>query len=144
MLEIHPWGSALATLEQPDRIIMDLDPGEGVAWSDVIAAAKEVKQRFAEFGLASFVKTTGGKGLHVVAPLKPSAGWDEVKNFSRDIALSMAADAPELLRRDNHQIETAWKNPDRLSPQRPRRDSGRALFDACTAGRAGVHAARLG
>jgi bifunctional non-homologous end joining protein LigD len=95
VLEIHPWGSALATLEQPDRIIMDLDPGEGVAWRDVIAAAKDVKQRFADFGLASFVKTTGGKGLHVVAPLKPSAGWEEVKNFSRDIAQSMAADSPE-------------------------------------------------
>jgi bifunctional non-homologous end joining protein LigD len=95
VLEIHPWGSALATLEQPDRIIMDFDPGEGVAWKDVIAAAKEVKSRFADFGLASFVKTTGGKGLHVVAPLKPSAGWDEVKNFSRDIAQSMAADSPE-------------------------------------------------
>jgi bifunctional non-homologous end joining protein LigD len=74
---------------------MDLDPGEGVAWRDVIAAAKDVKQRFADFGLASVVKTTGGKGLHVVAPLKPSAGWEEVKNFSRDIAQSMAADSPE-------------------------------------------------
>ncbi len=100
--------------------------------------------RFADFGLASFVKTTGGKGLHVVAPLKPSAGWDEVKNFSRDIALSMAADAPESLCRDDHQIEAAWKNPDRLSSQRPRRDGGRALFDARAARRAGVYAARLG
>ena len=95
VLEIHPWGSTLAALEQPDTIIMDLDPGEGVAWLDVIAAAKELRERFAALGLASFVKTSGGKGLHVVVPLKPAAGWEAVKSFTRDMALAMASDSPD-------------------------------------------------
>ena len=69
-LEIHPWGSALSTLEQPDMIIMDLDPGDDVPWQNVIAAAKEVRERLEKLGLASFVKTSGGKGLHVVGALE--------------------------------------------------------------------------
>jgi bifunctional non-homologous end joining protein LigD len=93
-LEIHPWGARLDDLEKPDLINMDLDPGPGVAWDQVIEAALEVRDRLAEAGLASFVKTTGGKGLHVVAPLKPKAGWSEVKAFARRIADSMASDDP--------------------------------------------------
>jgi bifunctional non-homologous end joining protein LigD len=94
VLEIHPWGSRLADLEKPDLITMDLDPGPGVDWSDVIAAALEVRQRLTDAGLESFVKTSGGKGLHVVAPLEPRAGWDEVKAFARAIADAMASDSP--------------------------------------------------
>lgn len=96
VLEIHPWGATLATLEQPDMIVMDLDPGEAVAWTDVIAAAKELRDRLAKFGLASFVKTSGGKGLHVVAPLVPSADWDKVRTFTKTMAQAMAADSPDL------------------------------------------------
>ena len=66
-------GCFAANLEQPDMIIMDLDPGEAVSWPEVIAAALEVRERLAALGLASFVKTSGGKGLHVVAPLDPKA-----------------------------------------------------------------------
>jgi len=66
-LEIHPWGTTTDHWEQPDMIIMDLDPGEDVAWAKVIAAAQEIKERFTALGLTSFVKTSGGKGLHVVA-----------------------------------------------------------------------------
>jgi bifunctional non-homologous end joining protein LigD len=95
VLEIHPWGSTLAKIEQPDLIIMDLDPGETVAWEAVIAAAIEVRDRLAKLGLPSFVKTSGGKGLHVVAPLQPSAEWDEVKAFTKGIADAMAADSPD-------------------------------------------------
>lgn len=95
VLEIHPWGSTTKNLEKPDMIIMDLDPGEGVPWSRVIEAALEVKQRLEAVGLATFLKTSGGKGLHVVAPLKPSAGWDAVKKFTKSIADDMAADEPE-------------------------------------------------
>ncbi|HVJ54232.1 MAG TPA: DNA ligase D [Aliidongia sp.] len=95
VLEIHPWGSALATLEQPDQIIMDLDPGEGIVWDDIIAAAIEVRDRLKDLGLTSFVKTSGGKGLHVVAPLVPAAGWDPVKQFTKDLADAMAADSPD-------------------------------------------------
>ena len=94
-LEIHPWGSTLADWERPDRIIMDLDPGEGVSWAEVIDAAKEIRERFEAAGLAGFVKTSGGKGLHVVAPLTPSADWQAVKAFTKAMAESMAADSPD-------------------------------------------------
>lgn len=95
VLEIHPWGAPLSDLEKPDLINMDLDPGPGVAWPTIIEAAREVKERLGDAGLTSFVKTSGGKGLHVVAPLKPKAGWVEVKAFAKGIAEAMAADAPE-------------------------------------------------
>ncbi|QJP12764.1 DNA ligase D [Starkeya sp. ORNL1] len=94
-LEIHPWGSTVADWERPDTIIMDLDPGEQVPWETVIAAAGEVRQRLEDAGLAAFVKTSGGKGLHVVAPLKPKADWTAVKAFTKGIADAMAADTPD-------------------------------------------------
>ncbi|HET7408919.1 MAG TPA: DNA ligase D, partial [Paracoccaceae bacterium] len=95
VLEIHPWGSQLTELEKPDFINMDLDPGPDVAWQQVIKAALEVRERLGAAGLESFVKTSGGKGLHVVAPLKPRAGWDEVKAFAKSIADAMASDSPD-------------------------------------------------
>ena len=94
-LEIHPWGAQLGDLERPDYINMDLDPGPGVAWAQVIEAALEVRERLREAGLESFVKTSGGKGLHVVAPLKPRAEWPEVKAFAKSIADAMASDDPD-------------------------------------------------
>ncbi|HEV7247024.1 MAG TPA: DNA ligase D [Shinella sp.] len=94
-LEIHPWGSTLADWERPDRIIMDLDPGEGVDWPAIIKAAEETRKRLEAAGLNAFVKTSGGKGLHVVAPLKPSAQWPAVKAFCKGIADAMAKDSPE-------------------------------------------------
>ena len=95
VLEIHPWGSTLADWERPDRIIMDLDPGEGVEWPAVIEAAEETRKRLEAAGLAAFVKTSGGKGLHVCAPLKPSARWPAVKTFCKAIADAMAKDSPD-------------------------------------------------
>lgn len=95
VLEIHPWGSTLAAWEKPDMIILDLDPGEGVAWEAVIEAAEEVRRRLEDAGLAAFVKTSGGKGLHVVAPLKPKAEWPAVKTFTKALADAMAADSPD-------------------------------------------------
>src|SRR3984885_3214858 len=94
-LEIHPWGSTADDWERPDMIVMDLDPGEEVDWPSVIAAAEEVRGRLKGAGLAAFVKTSGGKGLHVVAPIKPKAEWPAVKAFTKAIADSMAADSPE-------------------------------------------------
>ena len=94
-LEIHPWQSTVAHWEKPDRIVMDLDPGEGVDWPAVVAAAEEVKSRLEAAGLAAFVKTTGGKGVHVVAPLTPKATWPRVRAFSKQLAAAMAADAPD-------------------------------------------------
>ncbi|MGO6968417.1 non-homologous end-joining DNA ligase [Rhizobium leguminosarum] len=95
VLEIHPWGVTTDDWEKPDMITMDLDPGEDVAWSAVISAALELKARLEARGLAAFVKTSGGKGLHVVTPLAPKAGWADVKDFAHSLAESMSADAPD-------------------------------------------------
>jgi bifunctional non-homologous end joining protein LigD len=95
VLEIHVWGSRVDMLEQPDRIVMDLDPAPELGWEAVVAGAKEVREKLRDLGLESFVKTTGGKGLHVVVPItRGRADWDEVKAFTRAIAVSMAAEAP--------------------------------------------------
>ena len=128
VLEIHPWGASLPNLEQPDMIIMDLDPGEAVSWPEVIAAALEVRERLAALGLASFVKTSGGKGLHVVAPLQPKAAWPAVKAFAKSIADAMAADSPQRFVATDHQVEAPGQNPGRLSAQRPRCHGGSALL----------------
>jgi len=94
-LEIHPWGSTATDWERPDMIVMDLDPGEDVAWTSVIAAAEEVRDRLKGAALVAFVKTSGGKGLHVVAPVKPKAEWPAAKAFAKSIADAMAADSPD-------------------------------------------------
>ncbi|WP_405048034.1 non-homologous end-joining DNA ligase [Rhizobium miluonense] len=94
-LEIHPWGTTIDHWEKPDMIIMDLDPGEDIAWSKVVTAAKEIRERFAALGLTSFVKTSGGKGLHVVASVKPQATWTDIKDAAETIAHAMSADSPQ-------------------------------------------------
>jgi bifunctional non-homologous end joining protein LigD len=95
VVEIHPWGSRVERLEEPDRVIFDLDPGEAVPWSATIMAAREVRSRLADLGLTSFLKTSGGKGLHVVVPLEPQAGWDAAKAFTEQVAAQMAKEQPE-------------------------------------------------
>src|SRR5947209_973480 len=93
-LEIHPWGSTGDDLDHPDRLIFDLDPGDGVAFPEMIAGANEIRDRLASMKLESFVKTSGGKGLHVVVPLTPPAGWEEAKDFCRIVAENMERDSP--------------------------------------------------
>ncbi len=95
VLEIHPWGSTLDHIEQPDRITFDLDPDTGLPWSQIAAAALEIRDVLQGFGLASFAKTTGGKGLHVVAPLSAKLGWPQVKGFTKAVADRLAAAHPE-------------------------------------------------
>ncbi|QFU16129.1 DNA ligase D [Microvirga thermotolerans] len=95
VLEMHVWGATLADLDRPDRLIFDLDPGEGVPWTRVVEGARAIRERLKAAGLESFVKTTGGKGVHVVAPLTPGAPWDEALRFSRGLAQAMAADEPD-------------------------------------------------
>jgi bifunctional non-homologous end joining protein LigD len=95
VLEIHPWGSTMANLEKPDRLIFDLDPGEDVTWRAVIDGALEIRSRLDALGLTSFVKTSGGKGLHVVLPIEPSASWDDAKAFTQSIAQQMAKARPD-------------------------------------------------
>ncbi|MFC4175116.1 non-homologous end-joining DNA ligase [Microvirga sp. GCM10011540] len=95
VLEMHVWGATLGDLEKPDRLIFDLDPGESVDWPLVIEGAGAVRERLKGVGLDSFVKTTGGKGLHVVAPLTPRAPWKDALAFTREMAEAMAADEPD-------------------------------------------------
>jgi bifunctional non-homologous end joining protein LigD len=94
VLEIHPWGVTVANPDRPDRIIFDLDPAEELSFSAVVRAAHDVRERLAALGLASFVKTTGGKGLHVVLPIEP-ADWPAAKAFAKALSESMASTAPE-------------------------------------------------
>ncbi|HXF81053.1 MAG TPA: non-homologous end-joining DNA ligase [Usitatibacter sp.] len=94
VIELHVTGSTTRDLDRPDRMVFDLDPDPLVAWRDVMAAARLTRDRLQAIGLDSFVKTTGGKGLHVVVPLAPRHDWNEVKAFSRAVAESMAADEP--------------------------------------------------
>ena len=93
-LEIHAWGSTEEDVEHPDRMVIDLDPDPAVPWKEVINAAKSVSDRLADFRLKSFVKTTGGKGLHVVVPLARRRTWPEVKQFAKALADQMVADEP--------------------------------------------------
>ena len=95
VVEIHPWGSTVDHLEKPDRLIFDLDPGEGVPWGAVNEAARDVRARLEGEGLKSFVKTSGGKGLHVVVPIEPRTDWDTAKAFTASIAAGMAKNRPD-------------------------------------------------
>ena len=95
VLEIHPWGSTVDDVERPDRITFDLDPDIGLPWSQIAAAALEIRDALEGLGLQSFVKTTGGKGLHVVVPLTPELGWEQVKSFTKAVADRIAAQYPQ-------------------------------------------------
>jgi bifunctional non-homologous end joining protein LigD len=94
VLEIHTWNSVVADLERPDRLVFDLDPGPGVAWARVVDAARLIRARLEAAGLESFVKTTGGKGLHVVTPLRPGPTWDEASVFARSMAERIEREDP--------------------------------------------------
>ncbi|MBX6321080.1 MAG: DNA ligase D [Rhodospirillaceae bacterium] len=92
-VELHPWGSRVDDLDRPDRIVFDLDPAPDVPWERVIEAAVECRTRLAGLDLESFVKTTGGKGLHVVVPIAPRHDWAEVKAFAHAFAERLARDS---------------------------------------------------
>jgi bifunctional non-homologous end joining protein LigD len=95
VLEIHPWGSRIEKLETPDWVTIDLDPDEGLPWERVTEAAMDVRDALAGIGLKSFAKTTGGKGLHVVIPLTPKLGWDQIKAFAKWVADSLVTQRPQ-------------------------------------------------
>jgi bifunctional non-homologous end joining protein LigD len=94
VLEVHVRGSRIEALDICDRIVFDIDPGPDVPWADVVAAARDVRARLAGIGLASFVKLSGGKGLHVVLPTA-GADWKTTKAFAQAVAHAMLADAPD-------------------------------------------------
>jgi bifunctional non-homologous end joining protein LigD len=95
VLELHPWGAKVDRPDRPDRMVFDLDPHESVPWASVVAGAHHCRERLDDLGLASFVKTTGGKGLHVVVPLLRRHSWSDVKQFSLGVAQSLMADRPQ-------------------------------------------------
>lgn len=93
-LEFHPWGATAADPERAQYLVFDLDPAPEIAWTRIVAAAIDVRDLLAKAGLKSFVRTTGGKGLHVVVPLRPAAKWDKAKKFAHALAESFAAVRP--------------------------------------------------
>jgi len=97
ILEIHVWNSNLDHLEQPDRIVFDLDPGDGVRWTQVVAAAIQIREIVASLGLRCWPKLTGGKGVHVVIPFEPQHGWDAVYALAHRLAQA-------AFRRDPHTL----------------------------------------
>ena len=90
VVEFHPWGCRVSKIEKPDRMIFDLDPDEDLRWRDVVRAAYEIREKLADLGLKTFVKTTGGKGLHIVVPIIRRHSWREVHEFSKAFVVSMS------------------------------------------------------
>jgi bifunctional non-homologous end joining protein LigD len=94
VIEIHTWGSHAETLEHPDLLVFDLDPDPSVKWPDVVWAAQLLRERLEDLRLEPFVKTTGGKGLHVVCAIEPTMTWDAAKDFARTIAEAVVKEEP--------------------------------------------------
>ena len=145
-IELHAWGAREADPLHPDWVVFDLDPGEGVEWAEVVRSAHAVRDRLGQLGLASFCRTTGGKGLHVVVPLTPSPDWDweRVKNFCRAFAELHGRGGAGALRRAREDRRPARPHPHRLAAQRDRQHGDRLVLSARPARRHGGDAARLG
>ena len=144
VLEIHDWGVKLPKVTEPDHIVFDLDPDEDLDFAILKAAAVEVRDFLGELGFTTFLKVTGGKGLHVVAPLTPKLGWDEVKGFAKGVA-----DALVTARPDRYTANMAKKVRDpedlrRLSAQPAWRHGDLQLLDPRAAGSDGGLPAALG
>jgi bifunctional non-homologous end joining protein LigD len=95
VLEIHVWGSRAENLDQPDVIVLDLDPAENVRWSEVVDAAMLVEARLRALGLRAFLRLTGGKGLHLVVPVVPGPQWPAIKKFTRTLVNEIVRDEPK-------------------------------------------------
>jgi bifunctional non-homologous end joining protein LigD len=94
IVEIHTWNTTIDDVDRPNRIVWDLDPGPEVTWKQVVAAAKVVRDVLKTLGLESWVKTTGGRGLHVVVPIKPARDWSECLDFARNVSEAIARTDP--------------------------------------------------
>ena len=93
-IEFHGWSARVEDVEKPDRMVFDLDPDEGLDWSDVRRAAEGIKEHLADIGLTSYPMLSGGKGIHVIVPLKPAAEWPSVKSFADRFARALAQAEP--------------------------------------------------
>ena len=100
ILEIHTWNAVAEHLAEPDRLVFDLDPGDDVPWRDVVAGARTLRAYLQHMGLESFLKTTGGKGLHLVVPIERGPGWDDCLAFARSVAEALARDSPKSFTAD--------------------------------------------
>jgi bifunctional non-homologous end joining protein LigD len=94
-IEFHGWGSRIADVEKPDRVVFDIDPDEGLHFEAVKKAARDLKRHLADMGLQTFPLLTGGKGLHVVVPLTPEAEWPQVKDFAMRFCIALATAEPD-------------------------------------------------
>lgn len=95
VIELHPWGSRMPHPEKPDRLIFDFDPAADVSWANLVQAVKELRALLQEMGLEGFLKTTGGKGLHVVVPIQPTLTWEQAKAFTKAVADLFAKTFPD-------------------------------------------------
>jgi bifunctional non-homologous end joining protein LigD len=95
VLELHPWGSRRPRLDRPDRLIFDFDPDDLVSWDELVAAVGVLRTLLGDLGLTGFLKTTGGKGLHVVVPIRATLDWEQAKGFTKAIAELMARTFPD-------------------------------------------------
>jgi len=94
-MEFHGWGSSVAAIEKPDRLVFDIDPDEGLGFEAVKKAAQDLKRHLADMGLQTFPMLTGGKGVHVIVPLTPKAEWPAVKDFAQRFCIALATAEPE-------------------------------------------------
>jgi len=97
VLEVHTWNCTAKEIEHPDQLMFDLDPGPGVTWKQIVDAARLLNRRLASLKLPTFLKTSGGKGLHITIPIEPTIDWDAGKSFCGEIAKSLATESSMLV-----------------------------------------------
>ena len=141
-IEFHGWGSSIADVEKPDRLVIDLDPDEDLGFAEVKRAAVDIKGHLADIGLTSFPMLSGGKGVHVVVPLTPQAEWPAVRSFARAFCARAGGRRARAVRRQHGQGQAQGADLRRLSAEPARRDGSAALCRAgarrCAGGGSGV------
>ena len=130
VIEFHTWNATVKSIENPDRLLFDLDPGEGVQWQQVVEGTMLVKAFLDELKLKSFLKTSGGKGLHVVVPLKPAGKLGRSQRFFRGDRRSSGAHCAATFRREERAKKSRWSDFYRLLAQYSRRYHGCRLLRA--------------
>ena len=143
VLEVHVRGSTIDRLDLCDRIVFDIDPGADIGWADIVQAARDVRERLAAIDLESFVKLSGGKGVHVVLPVAPVELGDG-QDLRAGVRAGDGGRRSRPLRRQDDEVDAQGKNLRRLSPQLAGADLGRGLLDAGARRRAGLGAGDLG
>ena len=145
VIEFHPWGSKVKTLEKPDRLIFDLDPDPGIGWPKIKAAARELRDALEDdSGLHSFPRLSGGKGVHLVVPIAKRYTWDQCARLLRSLRARDGSTRAAALRRHDEQGQARRAHLHRLVAQRARRDRGVELLAARAPRRAGRDAGDVG